>query len=139
MSSLNDTLRTVLREGIESYSYAVEGDTDQAVKTLRLIKGDIEAFLAGWNGSAESVTHKWKSDCPDGYDTIVGWLAKHDPDRLDPDPSTFCWDDKALSMLCEMTGYDVIAVSPPFAYAFADDVKAVNAYPTTVLELWFRD
>lgn len=72
---------------------------------------------------------------PYGYDTVVGYLAKHDPDQLralrDPvnDTSRAGFWCKART---EREGYCVVKVPAPPAIV-ARGITELNAYPTSVL------
>lgn len=74
---------------------------------------------------------------PYGYDTIVGYLAKNDPDQLrslrDPVNDT-SRDGFACKHKAERQGYSVYKVSAPSALV-ARGITELNAYPEHILKM----
>lgn len=82
---------------------------------------------------ADAISHM----VPEGYDTILGHLARHHPDVLDnldySDPQTTVRDGWKLSHLCAKANAVVLYVDAPPCLRDAD-IKFVRAYPISILE-----
>lgn len=73
---------------------------------------------------------------PQGYDTVLGYLAKHHPDVLDHvdyyDPSVTTRDGWKMSHLCTRKGARVVYVDAPPCLQSAG-IERVRAYPIALL------
>lgn len=138
--TINETLRLVLTEGLRAYSDVVNGDAEDAKHKLRLMHGDLERFLNADNGgpSADG-SHLFASDCPPGYDTVVGYLAKYHPDMLDllADPiADTRRDGILLNRECKKLGRDVVKVDAPTIFQ-EEGVATLNSFPIEMLKVRF--
>lgn len=80
--------------------------------------------------------YEYISPCPEGYDTILGWMAKHRPEMLemiDKEPEATQRDGFWCVHRCRERGIAVQKVpAPEFLAKFG--IEEVNAYPTELLE-----
>lgn len=79
---------------------------------------------------------RFVSPCPEGYDTVLGYLAAVDPWSL----LAGLWDPEATQRdgfwckhRCERKAFDVIKVPAP-AVLVEQGIRTVNAYPVEVLK-----
>ncbi|WP_018123356.1 hypothetical protein [Desulfovibrio oxyclinae] len=84
----------------------------------------------------ESTTFVFLSDCPEGYDTVLGYLAKRHPDLLDlidKEPEATTRDGFWLMHRCKERGIKRLRVKAcPFLQAFG--ITEVWSYPIGLLK-----
>lgn len=75
-------------------------------------------------------------DCPEGYETVVGYLARFNPWAIRcglADPEATQRDGFWLKHRSSERGIAVVKVKAPAAFA-ADGIEHVNAYPVSLLQ-----
>lgn len=83
---------------------------------------------------------RFLSPCPPGYDTVLGYLAKHDPivlELLDRDPDATKRDGYWLMHRARERGLEVVKVEA-CPWLRQNGIKMVNAYPQSLLAERFR-
>lgn len=85
--------------------------------------------------TSHRVDIRYLSPCPPGYDTVLGFLAKHNPgilDLLDKEPDATRVDGVRLREAAKRRGLDWQKVEAcPWLKAFG--IETVNAYPIRLL------
>lgn len=120
---LKDVLETddrqLIIQAIDIICEHAQGGSDSTVKTCITAK-----------------QYEYVSPCPEGYDTILGYLAKHNPEALeliDKDPDATQRDGFWCMHRSRERGITVQKVAAPkFLAKFGID--EVNAYPIELLE-----
>jgi hypothetical protein len=79
---------------------------------------------------------------PEGFDTVLGWLAKHHPDVLVllgdvSDPQATVRDGWRLAHWCKREGKPVLWVEAP-AVLQERGIEKVRAYPVSLLKRRWR-
>jgi len=78
---------------------------------------------------------RFLSPCPPGFDTVLGYLAKHDPvvlDLLDRDPEATKRDGFWLKHRARERELEVVKVEA-CPWLRQNGIRWVNAYPTSLL------
>lgn len=70
---------------------------------------------------------------PAGYETVLGYLARHRDDRLSADPASTQRDGFWLSSQCAKRGIVSVKVIAPHVFK-AHGIHHVNAYPVSLVE-----
>lgn len=106
--------------------------------TLRAELASLEALRAAQSVLADCITE----NVPEGYDTVLGYLAKHHPDVLVlmgdyADPQATVRDGFKLAHWCKKQGCPVLWVKAPPVLA-ERGVDKVRAYPLSLLAKRWR-
>ena len=116
-----------------------EGDKRQAAEYLSVARRHIDTLIEEFGGGVD--LNKFLSPCPPGYDTVLGYLAKHQPDTVlgmtDPVSGTIN-DGRRMRDMAARLGAQVIKVPASVAVASVG-ADSVNAYPTEILSRYFED
>lgn len=120
---------TALRDLADALEQSI-GKPWFSIKTLASISGPPVAAAGVPDDMAG-----WVSPVPQGWDTVLGWTAKHNPaffDLCDDPISGTVRDGYWLTHRCRERGINAISVDAP-AHLAARGIRTVNAYPTSLV------
>jgi hypothetical protein len=113
--------------------------TTSATLTASTLAGIIREALAELDTLEAFKTHRvdlrYLSPCPTGHDTVLGYLAKHNPgvlELLDQEPDATRVDGVKLREVAKRRGIELLKVEAcPWLRGFG--IQTVNAYPIRLL------
>lgn len=137
--NLKDTLKTIGIEAIRGLEDIAASNTAGAHERICLIAQDCAAYLARYKHEGV-ILDAYGSACPDGYDTVIGWLAKNKPHIVelmsDPVHDTMA-DGRLLAKTCKDRGIEAVKVDAPLIFV-KEGFHVINSYPIRLLEERFN-
>lgn len=141
MTLHTDITLTITRAAVAASHIAQDPRDPECRATLRKLLADASAELDRLDGiSGHRVDLRYLSPVPPGYDTILGYLAKVNPEMLeliDKDPEATQRDGFWLPHQAKKRGMAVIKVDACL-WLSKFGVSAVNAYPVSLLAERFQ-
>lgn len=129
MGSLLDKLVTEVTQ-LQERIDTLEGEVEDEVRAIF----DKAVESMGMADPAASPDWRYLSACPEGHDTVLGFMAQHFPDVVDQ-----CWDATDtqrdgfwLGHRCRERGIVPVKVAAPQVLQ-EQGIHAVNAYPVDML------
>lgn len=101
--------------------------------------GELERLTI--QAAGHRVDIRYLSPCPPGYDTVLGYLAKRDPETLgmlEQDPSATADDGVWCRARCITLGLAFTTVEACPWLRLQHGVRKVHAYPVQVLHEWHQ-
>lgn len=107
---------------------------------LYLIQSNVAGLIAEVKASAADEADQvgpgeYTSPCPEGYDTVLGYTFRNNPealDLMDPSPQSTVDDGFWLTHECRRRGVTPIKVTAPMVLQ-REGIIEVNAYPLHIL------
>ncbi len=134
---LKSTLYHACLRSIEATGQFMNDQEDDAAKSLERLRDELSEYLRARNEPIEvrPVGSIYSSECPAGYDTILGYISKQNPEALDLFKDPF-FDTRAdawkLRNQCQRDGLQVHTVDAP-EIAHGDGITSLPAFPVELL------
>ena len=137
MQDLKSTLYHACLRSIEATHQLVDGRENDTARSLECLRDELSEYLRTRNEPIEvgPVDSVYASECPPGYDTILGYISKQNPETLDLLKDLF-YDTRAdawrLRHMCQRDGLQIHSVEAP-EIAHEDGQTSLPAFPVELL------